>query len=123
MYAPEHTLVGRLGGAIDGHVEVSQVVVMRSGRDALDSTATEISLCPSQYLEKTHGSFISRSVSLIMRLGRAMAGDWSCAVRRERASRLYRGRDGDCGAVCAACGELGKWLRWQSHNAIVDVWL
>lgn len=48
---------------------------MRSRRDALDTTANKRSaFAKRDCSDRTHGSFIRRSVSLIMRLGRAMVG-------------------------------------------------
>lgn len=40
---PKFTLVGRLGGAIDGHVEVSQVIIVGCRRDALYSGGYRVS--------------------------------------------------------------------------------
>ena len=39
LFALELTLVWRLRGAIDGYVEIPQVVIVRRRRDTLDSTA------------------------------------------------------------------------------------
>lgn len=76
----EHTLIWRLGGTVNGDIKVSQVIFMGNGINS-GNTITHVKTIESvavhaelrgQLHECSYGSAMRRSVSLIMRLGKAM---------------------------------------------------
>ena len=72
MLRVEHTLVWSLSGAMNRDVKVSQVIFVRHSIDPRDTIPVSSHLLDGQDVE-THGSAIRRSVSLIIRLGKAMS--------------------------------------------------